>query len=216
MAKSKLAVQGVGERPAQTDTVAHQGRSVDECLVCGDIKEIVSRGLCDSCRKRTARESLDQAAKRRVVNERAECHRLLKIYQHFQSGYLQLGLQPQEIAAELLGLRSRCAAQFAPVQHLLNPSTQAKSGSGRKGKASTSNLSTPVISAAANGTGTAAPNGAATESKPSTLTATPSPESAETPDGTGTETTEEAMETLEQAAPRTGGPRERTGEARDV
>lgn len=24
MAKSKLAVQGVGERPAQTDTVAHQ------------------------------------------------------------------------------------------------------------------------------------------------------------------------------------------------
>lgn len=97
MAKSKLAVQGVGERPAQTDTVAHQGRSVDECLVCGDIKEIVSRGLCDSCRKRTARESLDQAAKRRVVNERAECHRLLKIYQHFRPAICNWGYSPRRL-----------------------------------------------------------------------------------------------------------------------
>src|ERR1035437_6920095 len=161
-----------------------EGRTEAECLGCGVKKTIVSRGLCDACRKQSARATMEQTERRRVVNERAESHRLLKIYQHFQSGYLQLGLPPQEIAAELLGLLSRCAAQFAPVQHLLNPSTHAKSGSGHKGKASTSNLSTPVISAAANGTGTAAPNGATTESKPSTLTATPNPESVETPDGT--------------------------------
>src|ERR1017187_3005222 len=135
----------------QTDTASQnsalKGRTVEECLGCGDKKAIVSRGLCDNCRKRTARESLDQAAKRRVVNERAESHRLLKIYQHFQSGYLQLGLSPEKIAAELLGLLNRCAPQFAPVLHLLNPAgvhNNPKSGSGHAPKPSTS-TSTPVI-----------------------------------------------------------------------
>lgn len=64
-----------------------------------------------------------------------------------------------------------------------------------------SNLSTPVISAT--GTGTAAPNGAATESKPSTLTAALGPRSTDTSDGTGTETTEEPVEVVVEAAPQT-------------
>jgi hypothetical protein len=126
----------------------------------------------------------------------------VKIYHHFQTGYLQLGLSGEQIAAELLGLLSRCAAQFEPVLPLLNPAGQRKGGQighGHKPKASMSNLSTPLISATANGNA----NGAATESKPSTLTATPNPESDETPDGTGTETTEEAMEVLVEAASQT-------------
>jgi hypothetical protein len=102
--------------------------------------------------------------------------------------------------AELLGLLTRCGEQFGPVLPLLNPGA-AKSGHGQHARASMSNLSTPVISAT--GTGTAAPNGAATESKPSTLTAALGPRSTDTSDGTGTETTEEPVEVVVEAAPQT-------------
>lgn len=126
---------------ANADEAVQQGRAVGECLGCGEQKEIVSRGLCDTCRKKASRESLEQSAKRRVLNERGEREQLLKIFHHFQTGYLRLGLSPEDVAAELLGLLSRCATQFAPVLHLLNPAAaqnKSRSGSGQTQPPSTS------------------------------------------------------------------------------
>lgn len=201
MPKSNVVKVGP-EHPVSARNEAETTGSWGDCIICGKQQRLVSRGRCDACRKRGERENLEQTAKRRILNERSEREKLMKIYHHFQTGYLQLGLSDEQIATELLGLLSRCAAQFEPVLPLLNPAGQRKGGNGHghKPKASVSNLSTPVvISAAANGNA----NGAATESKPSTLTATLNPESVETPDGTGTETTEEPMEVLVEAAPQT-------------
>ena len=125
--------------------MSDETRTEDICLGCAEKKKIVSRGLCDACRKRAARDNVEQTAKRHVRDERAELRRLVEAYRRFQDAYLELGLSPRQTATELAGLLKRCAEQFAPVVHLLNPA--ATSGSGHAAKMSTSTLSTQPATA---------------------------------------------------------------------
>lgn len=125
--------------------MSDETRTEDSCLGCAQKKKIVSRGLCDTCRKRAARENVEQTAKRRVRDERVELRRLMEVYRRFQDAYLELGLSSRQTTTELAGLLKRCADQFAPVMHLLNP--EATSGSGHAAKMSTSTVSTQPATA---------------------------------------------------------------------